>query len=132
MNRLFSAGNPATSEILKAKQYAAAALLQALVLAIIIFVNWQWGDVTLTIKGDNVTVGFLLYYARNIVLILVAWALVPAIYHFFLWNKKGRPHSDDDNNSLFSDWKGGERSPLKVALAFLGLTAFLMIALIVV
>lgn len=132
MDRLFSTGNPATSEILKAKQYAAAALLQTLVLAIIIFVNWQWGDVALTIKGDKVTVGLLLYYARNIVLILVAWDLIPAIYHFFLWNKKGRPHSDDDNNSLFSDWKSGERSPLKFALAFLGLTALIMIALVAV
>ena len=23
---------------------------------------------------------------------------------------------DDDNNSLFSDWKSGERSPVKVSL----------------
>ena len=131
MNGLSSAGGPETSEILKAKQYAAAALLQTLVLAIIIFVNWQWGDATLTIKGDEVAVGFLLYYARNIVLILAAVDLVPAIYHFFLWNKKGRPHSDDDNNSLFSEWKGGERSPLQFALVFLGLTALIMIALAV-
>ena len=26
---------------------------------------------------------------------------------------------DDDNNSLLSDWKSGERSPVKVSLAFI-------------
>lgn len=65
---------------------------------------------------DSISLGFLLFYIRNVVLLFGAIDLVPAIYHFVLWNRSGRPPMDDDNISLFSDWKSGERSPVKVSL----------------
>ena len=37
---------------------------------------------------------------------------------------------DDDESSLFSDWKSGERSPVKVSLAFIA--GIIALALVIV
>lgn len=60
-----------------------------------------------------------------------AAALVSAIYHLMLWNRNGRHSMDDDNNGLLSDWKGGERSPIKVSLVLMAGIMVLAFVLIV-
>ena len=56
--------------------------------------------------------------------------LISAAYHFMLWNRNGRKCMDDDDSSLFSDWKSGERSPVKVSLAFIA--GIIALALVIV
>ena len=106
----------ATSEKLKAKQYGAAALILILVAIIMAVIRLIWGSVMLGSGRDNVPLGMIIFYVRNLVLLFGAIDLFSAGYHFILWNRNGRPCMDDDNNSLFSDWKSGERSPIKVSL----------------
>ena len=115
MNSKYSQ-KPQTSEKLKAKQYGAAALISILVAVVMTVARLIWGGVMLGNGRDSISLGFLLFYIRNVVLLFGAIDLVPAIYHFVLWNRSGRPPMDDDNISLFSDWKSGERSPVKVSL----------------
>ena len=105
-----------TSEKLKAKQYGAAALILILVAIIMTVIRLIWGSVMLGSGRDNVPLGMIIFYVRNLVLLFGAIDLFSAGYHFILWNRNGRPCMDDDNNSLFSDWKSGERSPIKVSL----------------
>lgn len=59
---------------------------------------------------------FLIFYARNLVLLFGAIALFSAGCPFVLWNRNGRPCMEDDNYSIFSDWKSEEKSPVKVSL----------------
>ena len=113
MNSKYSQ-KPQTSEKLKAKQYGAAALISILAAVVMTVARLIWGGVML--GNGRISLGFLLFYIRNVVLLFGAIDLVPAIYHFVLWNRSGRPPMDDDNISLFSDWKSGERSPVKVSL----------------
>lgn len=115
MNSKYSQ-KPQTSEKLKAKQYGAAALISILAAVVMTVARLIWGGVMLGNGRDSISLGFLLFYIRNVVLLFGAIDLVPAIYHFVLWNRSGRPPMDDDNISLFSDWKSGERSPVKVSL----------------
>lgn len=105
-----------TSEKLKAKQYGAAALILILAAIIMTVIRLIWGSVMLGSGRDNVPLGMIIFYVRNLVLLFGAIDLFSAGYHFVLWNRNGRPYMDDDNNSLFSDWKSGERSPIKVSL----------------
>ena len=105
-----------TSEKLKAKQYSAAALLCTLAAILMTVVSRIWGNVMLGSSQDEVPLSFLLYCVRNLVLIFGGIDLASAVYHFMLWDRSGRPSMEDDNDSLFSDWKGGERSPVKVSL----------------
>lgn len=70
------------------------------------------------------------FLVRNLVLIFGVIDLISAAYHFMLWNRNGRKCMDDDNNSLFSDWKGGERSPVKVSLALIA--CIMVLALLIV
>lgn len=105
-----------TSEKLKAKQYGAAALILILVAIIMTAIRLIWGSVMLGSGRDNVPLGMIIFYVRNLVLLFGAIDLFSAGYHFVLWIRNGRPCMDDDNNSLFSDWKSGERSPIKVSL----------------
>ena len=105
-----------TSEKLKAKQYGAAALILILVAILMTVIRLIWGSVMLGSGRDNVPLGMVIFYVRSLVLLFEVIDLFSAGYHFILWNRNGRPCMDDDNNSLFSDWKSGERSPIKVSL----------------
>ena len=105
-----------TSEKLKAKQYGASALILILVAIIMTVIRLIWGSVMLGSGRDNVPLGMIIFYVRNLVLLFGAIDLFSAGYHFVLWIRNGRPCMDDDNNGLFSDWKSGERSPIKVSL----------------
>ena len=105
-----------TSEKLKAKQYGAAALILILAAIIMTVIRLTWGSVMLGSGRDNVPLSMVIFYVRSLVLFFGAIDLFSASYHFVLWNRNGRPCMDDDNNGLFSDWKSGERSPIKVSL----------------
>ena len=119
-----------TSEKLKAKQYGAAALILILVAIIMTVIRLIWGSVMLGSGRDNVPLGRVIFYVRSLVLLFGAIDLFSAGYHFILWNRNGRPCMDDDNNSLFSDWKSGERSPIKVSLIMLAGITVLTILII--
>ena len=120
-----------TSERLKAKQYGAAVLICILVAAIMTIIRLIWGNVMLGSGGDKIPLGMVIFLVRNIVLLFGAIDLVSAIYHFILWNRNGRCCMDDDNNSLFSDWKSGERSPVKVSLALIACIMVLTLLIVV-
>ena len=119
-----------TSEKLKAKQYGAAFLVCILVAVIMTVIRLIWGSVMLGSGADKISLGMVIYYVRYPVLLFGAIDLVSAIYHFILWNRNGRCCMDDDNNSLFSDWKSGERSPVKVSLALIA--CIMVLALLIV
>ena len=117
-----------TSEKLKAKQYGAAALICILVAVIITIIRLIWGNVMLGSGGDKIPLGMVIFLVRNIVLLFGAIDLVSAIYHFMLWNRNGRHSMEDDNNGLFSDWKSGERSPVKISLIMIaGIVALALV-----
>lgn len=120
-----------TSEKLKAKQYGAAALICILVAVIITIIRLIWGNVMLGSGGDKIPFGMVIFLVRNIVLLFGAIDLVSAIYHLMLWNRNGRHSMDDDNNGLLSDWKSGERSPVKVSLVLMAGIMVLAFVLIV-
>ena len=120
-----------TSEKLKAKQYGAAALICILVAVIMTIIRLIWGSVMLGSGGDQIPLGMVVFLVRNIVLLFGAIDLVSAIYHFILWNQNGRHSMDDDNNGLLSDWKGGERSPVKISLIMMvGIVALALVIVI--
>ena len=120
-----------TSEKLKAKQYGAAALICILVAVIMTIIRLIWGNVMLGSGGDKIPLGMVIFLVRNIVLLFGAVDLVSAIYHIMLWNRNGRHSMDDDNNSLFSDWKSGERSPVKVSLVLMiGIMALALVLIV--
>ena len=117
-----------TSEKLKAKQYGAAALICILVAVIMTIIRLIWGNVMLGSGGDKIPLGMVIFLVRNIVLLFGAIDLVSAIYHFMLWNRNGRHSMEDDNNGLFSDWKSGERSPVKISLIMIaGIVALALV-----
>ena len=120
-----------TSEKLKAKQYGAAALICILVAVIMTVIRLIWGSVMLGSGKDKVPLGLVIFLVRNIVLLFGAVDLVSAIYHLMLWNRNGRHSMDDDNNGLLSDWKSGERSPIKVSLVLMAGIMVLAFVLIV-
>ena len=120
-----------TSEKLKAKQYGAAALICILVAVIMTIIRLIWGNVMLGSGGDKIPLGMVIFLVRNIVLLFGAVDLVSAIYHLMLWNRNGRHSMDDDNNSLLSDWKSGERSPVKVSLVLMAGIMVLTLVIIV-
>ena len=48
-----------------------------------------------------------------------------------LYNRNGRHSMDDDNNGLLSDWKSGERSPVKTSLIMMvGIVALALVIVI--
>ncbi len=120
-----------TSEKLKAKQYGAAALICILVAVIITIIRLIWGNVMLGSGGDKIPLGMVVFLVRNIVLLFGAIDLVSAIYHLMFWNRNGRHSMDDDNNGLLSDWKSGERSPVKVSLVLMAGIMVLTLVIIV-
>ena len=119
-----------TSEKLKAKQYGAEALTCILAAAIMTVIRLIWGSVMLGGEADGISLGMAIFYVRNPVLLFGAIDLVSAIYHFMIWNRNGRCSMDDDNNSLFSDWKSGERSPVKVSLVLMA--GIMVLALVII
>ena len=89
-----------------------------------------WGSVMLGGEADGISLGMAIFYVRNPVLLFGAIDLVSVIYHFMIWNRNGRCSMDDDNNSLFSDWKSGERSPVKVSLVLMA--GIMVLALVII
>ena len=73
----------------------------------------------LGISGDQIPLGMVIFYVRNPVLLIGVIDFVSAIYHFIHWNRNGKYCMDDDDNGLFSDWKSGERSPVKISLVLM-------------
>ena len=119
-----------TSEKLKARQYGAAGFICLFIAVIMTIIRFIWGGVMLGHGGDCVSLGMVIFLVRNLVLIFGVIDLISAAYHSMLWNRNGRKCMDDDDNSLFSDWKSGERSPVKVSLAFIA--GIIALALVIV
>ncbi len=128
INRL--SPKPEISEKLKAKQYGAAGFICLFIAVIMIVIRLIWGDIMLGSGGNPVSLSMVIFLVRNLVLIFGAIDLISAAYHFMLWNRNGRKCMDDDDSSLFSDWKSGERSPVKVSLAFIA--GIIALALVIV
>ena len=128
INRL--SPKPEISEKLKAKQYGAAGFICLFIAVIMTVIRLIWGDIMLGSGGDPVSLSMVIFLVRNLVLVFGAIDLISAAYHFMLWNRNGRKCMDDDDSSLFSDWKSGERSPVKVSLAFIA--GIIALALVIV
>ena len=128
INRL--SPKPEISEKLKARQYGAAGFICLFIAVIMTVIRLIWGDIMLGSGGDPVSLSMVIFLVRNLVLIFGAIDLISAAYHFMLWNRNGRKCMDDDDSSLFSDWKSGERSPVKVSLAFIA--SIIALALVIV
>ena len=121
---------PETSEKLKARQYGAAGFICLFIAVIMTVIRFIWGDIMLGSGGDSVSLSMVIFLVRNLVMIFGAIDLISAAYHFMLWNRNGRKCMDDDESSLFSDWKSGERSPVKVSLALIA--GIIALALVIV
>lgn len=128
INRL--SPKPEISEKLKARQYGAAGFICLFIAVIMTVIRLIWGDIMLGSGGNPVSLSMVIFLVRNLVLIFGAIDLISAAYHFMLWNRNGRKCMDDDESSLFSDWKSGERSPVKVSLAFIA--GIIALALVIV
>ena len=128
INRL--SPKPEISEKLKAKQYGAAGFICLFIAVIMTVIRLIWGDIMLGSGGDPVSLSMVIFLVRNLVLIFGAIDLISAAYHFMLWNRNGRKCMDDDDSSRFSDWKSGERSPVKVSLALIA--GIIALALVIV
>lgn len=128
INRL--SPKPEISEKLKARQYGAAGFICLFIAVIMTVIRLIWGDIMLGSGGDPVSLSMVIFLVRNLVLIFGAIDLISAAYHFMLWNRNGRKCMDDDDSSRFSDWKSGERSPVKVSLAFIA--GIIALALVIV
>ena len=128
MNRLHTNG-PKTSDLLKAKQHGVTVLVELAILALMFFVRWQWGHITF--GKERISLGFILYYAKNFVLLFAAIDFVSAAVSLIRWLQAGRPSSPDDRNSLLSDGQQGERSPIKASLAMLACFGVILIAALV-
>ena len=120
-----------TSEKLKARQYGAAGFICLFIAVVITVIRFIWGGVMLGRGGDRVSLGMVIFLVRNLVLIFGVIDLISAAYHSMLWNRNGRKCMDDDDNSLFSDWKSGERSPVKVSLALIACIVVLALLIVV-
>ena len=120
-----------TSEKLKARQYGAAGFICLFIAVVMTVIRFIWGGVMLGRGGDRVSLGMVIFLVRNLVLIFGVIDLISAVYHSMLWNRNGRKCMDDDDNSLFSDWKSGERSPVKVSLALIACIVVLALLIVV-
>lgn len=128
INRLST--KPEISEKLKARQYGAAGFICLFIAVIMTVIRLIWRDIMLGSGGDPVSLSMVIFLVCNLVLIFGAIDLISAAYHFMLWNRNGRKCMDDDDSSLFSDWKSGERSPVKVSLALIA--GIIALALVIV
>lgn len=130
MNGRFSQ-KPETSEKLKAKQYGAAGLLCILAVIIMTVIRLVWGNIMVGSGRDRISLGLVIFYVRNVLLLFGVVDIISVIYHFVIWNRNGRQPMVDDNDSLFSDWKSGERSPVKASLALIAGVIALALVLVV-
>lgn len=130
MNGRFSQ-KPETSEKLKAKQYGAAGLLCILAVIIMTVIRLVWGNIMVGSGRDRISLGLVIFYVRNVLLLFGVVDIISVIYHFVIWNRNGRQPMGDDNDSLFSDWKSGERSPVKASLALIAGVIALALVLVV-
>ncbi len=122
---------PKTSEKLKARKYGATTLIYLLVAVIMTIVRVLWGDILFGSGRDTISLGLVIFYVSNVVLLFGAVDLVSAVYHFMVWNQNGRKPMDDDNDSVFADWKSGERSQVKTALVFLAFIIAMALVIVV-
>ncbi len=129
MKRLLHREKKFTGEWLKTKQYFVSVLMDVVIICVLTGVKWKWGSIP--VGKDEVTLGFMMYCVRNLVLVFAAINLISTIQHFYAWNSNGRIHSDDDTKSLFSDWKTGEISPVKVSMAFIIAGAFVLFCIMI-
>ena len=120
-----------TSEKLKARQYGAAGFICLFIAVVMTVIRFIWGGVMLGRGEDRVSLGMVIFLVRSLVLIFGVIDLISAAYHSMLWNRNGRKCMDDDDNSLFSDWKSGERSPVKVSLALIACIVVLALLIVV-
>ena len=120
-----------TSEKLKGRQYVAAGFICLFIAVVMTVIRFIWGGVMLGRGGDRVSLGMVIFLVRNLVLIFGVIDLISAADHSMLWNRNGRKCMDDDDNSLFSDWKSGERSPVKVSLALIACIVVLALLIVV-
>ena len=120
-----------TSEKLKARQYGAAGFICLFIAVVMTVIRFIWGGVMLGRGGERVSLGMVIFLVRNFVLIFGVIDLISAAYHSMLWNRNGRKCMDDDDNSLFSDLKSGERSPVKVSLALIACIVVLALLIVV-
>ena len=122
---------PKTSEKLKAKQYGAAGLLFILAVIVMTVIRLAWGNIVFGSGGDKISLGLVIFYVRNVLLSFGAIDIISAIYHFVIWHRNGRQPMEDDNDSLFSDWKSGERSPVKISLVLMaGIIALSLVVVV--
>lgn len=128
MNRLYP-NAPKTSHFLLAKQHGATVLIELALLAVMALIRWQWGYITF--GREQISLSFVLGAAQNFVLIFAAIDFVSAVFYLVCWLRAGRPSAPDDHNSLLSSGQGGERSPIKAALAMLGCMAAVLTAALV-
>ena len=120
-----------TSEKLKARQYGAAGFICLFIAVVMTVIRFIWGGVMSGRGEDRVSLGMVIFLVRSLVLIFGVIDLISAAYHSMLWNRNGRKCMDDDDNSLFSDWKSGERSPVKVSLALIACIVVLPLLIVV-
>ena len=120
-----------TSEKLKARQYGAAGFICLFIAVVMTVIRFIWGGVMLGRGEDRVSLGMVIFLVRSLVLIFGVIDLISAAYHSMLWNRNGRKCMDDDDNSLFSGWKSGERSPVKVSLALIACIVVLALLIVV-
>lgn len=122
---------PETSEKLKAKQYGAAGLLFILAVIVITVIRLAWGNIVFGSGGDKISLGLVIFYVRNVLLSFGAIDIISAIYHFVIGHRNGRQPMEDDNDSPFSDWKSGERSPVKISLVLMaGIIALSLVVVV--
>ncbi len=124
MKRLLNKRKKYTSELLKTKQYFVSVLIDIVIIGIITGIKWKWGNILL--GKDEVTLGFIMHCVRNLVLVFAAINLISTLQHLYIWNSNGRKHTGDDTESLLTDWKSGELSPVKVSLAFIIAGTFIL------
>lgn len=125
MKRLLKKQKKYTSELLKTKQYFVSVLIDIVIIGIITGIKWKWGSILL--GKDEVTLDFVMYCVRNLVLVFAAINLISTLQHLYIWNSNGRIRTDEDTKSLFTDWKSGELSPVKVSLAFIIAGIFILV-----
>ncbi len=129
MKRLLRREKKITGEWLKTKQYFVSVLIDVVIICAVTYIKWKWGS--MLIGKDKVTLGFMMYCMRNLVLVFAAINLISTLQHFYVWNSSGRTYSEDDAKSIFSNWKTGEISPVNVSLAVVLVSIVILFCIII-
>lgn len=72
---------PGTSEKLKMKQYGAAGLLCILFVIIMTVIRLAWGNIMFGSGRDRISLGLVIFYVRNVVLLFGGIDIISAAYH---------------------------------------------------